>query len=301
LHLATGLCNALEALHGRPGQASGTESVLHLGLRPAAVHITRSSPQHPGQHRIVLGSYGLSRSPTSDPLAGVSGRPARIDSLAPEQTRPDGELGPATDIFSLGTLLYELLTLQPLFRGTTDQETIGRVRRSEITSELLRVKASLPGMDKILFRALSVDPRHRYRRAFVLREDLRGLMAGFSFTQIESQLTGFLDSLSQEATAPFIDSASAQEATARIDDFFDPTGTVPILEETFGEETSETHDPFSTGDLSLSEPDAPQPVVRVPANVDPHATLGFLATEMLSFLEILMGFAQLFGMKMMKL
>ena len=47
------------------------------------------------------------------------------------------------------------------------------------------MKHCLPGLDKILYRALSLNPRHRYQRAFVLREDLRGLMVGYQFGDIE--------------------------------------------------------------------------------------------------------------------
>ena len=54
--------------------------------------------------------------------------------------------------------------------------------KTDLTTNHDRVSGAL---DKVLFRALSLNPRHRYQRAFVLREDLRGLMAGFSFADIE--------------------------------------------------------------------------------------------------------------------
>jgi serine/threonine protein kinase len=197
LNLATQVCNGLEALHGRPGKASGAENVLHLGVQPASILLTPDG-------KLVVGAYGLTRSPTSLPHSGAPPEPVpadahplwrsppRMEYLSPEQTHPDQKLTPASDIFSLGTVLYELLTLDPLFRAESNLQTIHRVRRAEVTTPLLRVKEILPGLDKVLYRALSLNPRHRYQRAFVLREDLRGLMSGFSFARIADETREFL-------------------------------------------------------------------------------------------------------------
>ncbi|MEQ1503896.1 MAG: protein kinase, partial [Myxococcota bacterium] len=185
LNLATQVCNALEALHGRPGTESGSENVLHLALSPMAMWIA-------GDGRVTVGRYGLARSPTALATAATGALPPGVEYLAPEQTHQDQKLTPASDIFSLGSILYELLTLKPMFRADSSLQTIHRVRRAEVTTQLLEVKDIMPGLDKVLFRALSLNPRHRYQRAFVLREDLRGLMAGYSFNDIDAVTRTFL-------------------------------------------------------------------------------------------------------------
>jgi hypothetical protein len=190
LHLATQVCNALEALHGRPGKSTGAESVLHLALRPAAVRVTPDG-------RALLGGYDL-----GVPIAASEERALdRIAALAPEQTQAEPDLTPAADIFSLGSLLYEMLTLEPLFRGDSGLQTLHAVRKAEVSSALQRVKRAMPGLDKVLYRALSLNPRHRYQRAFVLREDVRGLMAGYSFTRIHDDLVAFLEPVFAERAA----------------------------------------------------------------------------------------------------
>ncbi|MCB9762921.1 MAG: protein kinase [Alphaproteobacteria bacterium] len=184
LHLATQVCNALEALHGRPGKATGATNVLHLGLAPAHLFVTPEG-------RVVMGGYALTRSPTTVPQGGLTA-PARYEYLAPEQTHPDQKLTPASDIFSLASTLFDLLGHGPLFRGQTAMDTISRVRRAEISEPMLHARDRLPGLEKVLARALSLNPRHRYQRAFVLREDLRGLMAGFTFANIGEETQDFL-------------------------------------------------------------------------------------------------------------
>jgi len=189
LNIATQICNGLEALHGRPGKGTGSDHVLHLRLKPSSVIINNSG-------KVVLGGFGLARTPLLQPLGGLAApMGAYIEYLSPEQTHTDQSLSPASDIFSLGTLLYELLTLQPLFRGATNDKTIEQVQRAEVTTQLLHVKEIMPGMDKLLYRALSLNPRHRYQRAFVFREDLRGLMAGYSFKTIVEDTLAFVGEL----------------------------------------------------------------------------------------------------------
>lgn len=68
LNLSTQICNGLEALHGRPGKASGNPNVLHMALRPSTLFVNLDG-------RILLGGYGLTRSPalpTSDGDTSVS-------------------------------------------------------------------------------------------------------------------------------------------------------------------------------------------------------------------------------------
>lgn len=197
LNIATQICNGLEALHGRPGRGTGAENILHLALRPSACRV---DPE--GQ--VVLGAFALLRSPLALPGGGEGPIPMRFEYLSPEQTHASQKLTPASDVFTLGSLLYELFTLKPLFKANSKEQTVQQLRRAEVTSQLLKVKEGMPGLDKLLFRALSVNPRHRYQRAFVLREDLRGLMAGYSFANISRDAGLYLSPLfsAQNQTEP---------------------------------------------------------------------------------------------------
>ena len=215
LSLATQICNGLEALHGRPGKASGAENVLHLGLRPSALILRPDG-------KVQVGSFALIRSPTALSHGAVSDPiPTQMEYLSPEQTHPAQKLAPSSDVFSLGGNLYELQALQPLYRTDTAIQTIQRVRKAEITSQLANIQEAMPGLNKVLARALSVNPRHRYQRAFVLREDLRGLMAGYSFANIGDEMTAFLGPIlgaEPEPAAPGLVDA-APDAPEDADDF----------------------------------------------------------------------------------
>jgi hypothetical protein len=255
LNLATQVCNALEALHARPGAESGSENVLHLALTPRAMWVTTDG-------RVTVGRYGLSRSPTAIATSTTGTLPVGVEYLAPEQTHQDQKLTPASDIFALGGILYELLTLRAMFRAESSLQTIHRVRRAEVTTQLLEVKEIMPGLDKVLFRALSLNPRHRYQRAFVLREDLRGLMAGYSFNDIETVTRAFLSPIVRaKAEQGFEDSPTfAPESGGDTTGFLLPSkGTASLPSSSMasslassGQLSQETtRDPLSVQDLPL--------------------------------------------------
>ncbi len=251
LNLATQICNGLEALHSRPGSDTGAEHVLHMALQPAAVFIT-------GDGRVIVGNYGLARSPTATPhSAGTS--ISRMEYLSPEQTHQDQPLTPASDIFGLGAILYEMLTLKPMFRADSNLQTIHRVRRAEVTTQLLEVKEILPGLDKVLYRALSLNPRHRYQRAFVLREDLRGLMAGYSFANIADNTRDFLQPLFQARS----DHSTDEVMPAMTGDDTQPETTAALLgaEGPFAEESQ------TTTSIPLNKKPAPVHGGGLPVNV----------------------------------
>jgi hypothetical protein len=223
LNLSTQICNGLEALHGRPGKVSGNPNVLHMALRPSTLFVNLDG-------RILLGGYGLDRAPrlpTSDGDNTVD--PSWVANLSPEQAEPDQKLIPASDIFSLATILFELLTLQSLFQAETALQTLNRLRRAEITTQLLGVKDMMPGLDKVLYRALSSSPRHRYQRAFVLREDLRGLMAGYSFANIADDTRRFLEPIVADhpfpSPTPVAPVVEAMPAPGPVDGFDDKVST----------------------------------------------------------------------------
>ncbi|HLN30959.1 MAG TPA: protein kinase [Gemmataceae bacterium] len=99
--------------------------------------------------------------------------------MAPEQIRGEiHALGPAADIYSLGAILYELLTGRPPFEGATPAETFANVLANEATPPK-RLQRRLPrDLDTICRKCLEKEPSKRYPSAWHLAEDLRLFQAG---------------------------------------------------------------------------------------------------------------------------
>ncbi len=163
------LAEAMHVAHRR--------GIIHRDLKPSNILLSADGTPK-------ISDFGLARRFDTDLHLTLSG--ARIGTLgymAPEQAlgKP-GSVGPAADIYSLGAVLYEMITGRPPFRAETPLET-ERQLLSEEPVPPRRLNASVArDLETICLKCLRRNQRNRYESAEALAADLRRFRRGEPIT-----------------------------------------------------------------------------------------------------------------------
>jgi WD40 repeat protein/predicted Ser/Thr protein kinase len=163
-HLVEVLARAMAAVHDR--------GIIHRDLKPENILFQGDVAK--------ITDFGLAKwleGPGAGTRTGsVMGTPCY---MAPEQARGEvGVLGPWTDIYALGAILYELLTGRPPFEAENPAATLAKLQYDPPTSPA-RWRPGLPrDLETICLKCLEKHPQGRYVTAGALAEDLRRFQAG---------------------------------------------------------------------------------------------------------------------------
>lgn len=144
-------------------------NIIHRDVKPSNFLITASG-------LLKVGDFGIAKaanathnlSMTGDTLKGT------INYMSPEQI--DGApLTPASDLFGVAAILFELLTLRALFDGPTMSSVLLKIAMVNIESDLQLVNSRYPVFVPVLRKGLARDPKDRYQTAAAFSADLRKL------------------------------------------------------------------------------------------------------------------------------
>lgn len=137
------VCDALEAAHA--------VGVVHRDIKPSNVLIASDG-------RVVLTDFGLARTGYSVEGTSTMGTPAY---MAPEQVR-GGSISPATDVYSLGAMAYELVTGRKPFQGSTLTE-IALARLEGPVPDPRSVAPTVPdSLAEAIVRCMATEPADRF-------------------------------------------------------------------------------------------------------------------------------------------
>jgi formylglycine-generating enzyme required for sulfatase activity len=147
--------------------------ILHRDLKPSNVLLTNAG-------ELKVSDFSLAKIRSDDPSLTVAddvlGTPSY---MAPEQARGEAHrVGPEADIYSLGAILYELLTGRPPFLGATVLDTLALIRTQDPVPPRQLQPKTPRDLQTICLQCLNKSPDARYRSAADLCDDLLRYLNG---------------------------------------------------------------------------------------------------------------------------
>ena len=160
--------------------------VVHRDLKPANILVDEQGQPHLTDFGLAK-RFGEGMNPSTLALTGSGVLLGTPGYMSPEQAdaRP---VTPASDVYSLGAILFEMLTGEPPFRAATLRETLRLVVEQEPSAPSSRCRGIDPDLDTICLKCLEKKPDARYATAEALAVDLRRWIDG---QPIEARRAGY--------------------------------------------------------------------------------------------------------------
>jgi len=174
---------------------------VHRDVSPQNVLISDSGD-------VKLCDFGIAKAASKASHTRAGALKGKVQYMSPEQawrTCSDHR----SDLFSLGVVLYEMLTSQPVFSGDSELSILEQVRNPQVRPPSSRNPEVTPEIDRIVLKALEADREVRYQSARELQRDLERVMRASGWALDTSAAATFVTEL--EAGLPITPIARSTE------------------------------------------------------------------------------------------
>jgi eukaryotic-like serine/threonine-protein kinase len=168
--------NALEFAHRR--------GVIHRDIKP---HNMMATPDG----LVKVTDFGIARATNQVEMTEVGSIVGTAQYLSPEQARGQS-VGPQSDIYSLGVVLYEMLTGEVPFAGGSAVEIAMKQVNDPPEPPSKKNRLISPGLEQVVMRALAKDPALRFHSAREMSDELARVQRGIGVSQDTQQATAVI-------------------------------------------------------------------------------------------------------------
>jgi serine/threonine-protein kinase len=237
MYITAEVLRGLAYAHGMT-QAGNPLGIVHRDISPHNVLVSE-------QGEVKLTDFGIAKAMNKREQTGTGVVKGKVSFMSPEQAlgKP---IDARSDLFSMGTVLYQLMTGVRPFEAPTDLEILLRVQKAEFrTPEEARPDME-PELAHIMMRAMKLDPADRYQSADEMLADVERVMRTVFPPAGPTELKRWLGDLQREDGAPSIGKAPALSHSTR-------TGTAELEGKDVELSDSESdNDPLDVGEENTS-------------------------------------------------
>ena len=221
LYVTNLLASALDYAHKKHDFEDRALGLVHRDVSPQNVLISFDGD-------IKLCDFGIAKAASKASQTRSGALKGKLQYMSPEQAWGK-DIDHRSDIFSLGLVLFEMLTNEKVFSGTSELSVLEQVRDPIITAPSMKNADVDSEVDRIIFLALSAERDERYQSAEDLQRDLEKVMRKKGWSVDRSNLVAFLESLdSGRQVQPVADDASVTPVQAAPPS--EPPPAVPPIE-----------------------------------------------------------------------
>lgn len=287
IHLIIKTLEALSYAHSAKDRKGNNLDIVHRDISPPNILISYSG-------EVKLTDFGVSKASNKSHQTLSGALKGKLLYMSPEQAKADKGIDNRSDIYSVGVILFELLTGEKMFSGSSEMEVLNKVQEGKFVKPS-EIKPDIdPELENIILRAINIDKSNRYRNATEMITALENYLY-INYTHVPTPVhlqykiselfkeeilkSGIIINQKQEPyeiekiiTPPSVESIEKAEEEIPLEKE-EPKEVIELTEESEVKEQLEPLDIPEEEPVSITQFEDPEQDIPEPVEIDPEATV----------------------------
>ncbi len=184
LFIASQVASALDYAHNKKDHNGKPLNIVHRDVSPQNILISKDG-------EIKICDFGIAKAASKASHTRAGSLKGKLQYMSPEQAW-GRQIDYKSDIFSLGVVLYEMLTGKHLFEGDSELSILEKVRHPKVEPLSKFIKDCPVELEKLLEKALKENPDERYSEANLMKKDIEEILSRYEPKVSEKTISDYL-------------------------------------------------------------------------------------------------------------